>query len=96
MCHYAVHTPIDAKPADIARFEAKAKQLGLDKCQAIVPGEKLPTHDWNVMRRVIQSDPAYAAMIYNLDWNIGRLIDALRDVGELDNTLVIFTSDRCV
>lgn len=94
MCHYAVHTPIDAKPADIARFEAKAKQLGLDKCQAIVPGEKLPTHDWNVMRRVIQSDPAYAAMIYNLDWNIGRLIDALRDVGELDNTLVIFTSDN--
>ena len=94
LCHYAVHTPIQAKPADIARFEEKARRMGLDRQQALVKGEKLPTHEGHVMRRVIQSDPAYAAMIYNLDMNIGRLMQALRDAGRLDNTLIIFTSDN--
>lgn len=92
--HYAVHTPIQAKPCDIERFRRKAHDMGLDKVQAIVEGERLPTHDGHVMRRVIQSDPEYAAMIYNLDWNIGRLIDALRESGRLDNTLIVFTSDN--
>lgn len=94
LCHYAVHTPIQAKAEDIARFEAKARRLGLDTAPALVPGEKLPTHNGRIMRRIIQSDPVYAAMMYNLDWNIGRVIDALRDSGKLDDTLIILTSDN--
>jgi arylsulfatase A-like enzyme len=36
----------------------------------------------------------YAAMIRNLDRNIGRVLDALREQGLENDTLVIFTSDN--
>lgn len=36
----------------------------------------------------------FAAMLSNLDDNVGRLLDHLRAIGEYDNTLVIFTSDN--
>jgi arylsulfatase A-like enzyme len=36
----------------------------------------------------------YGAMIRNLDYNIGRLLQALKDEGLDQNTLVIFTSDN--
>ena len=46
------------------------------------------------MRRILQSDPDYAGMIWNLDWNIGRLLRALEESGQAENTVVIFTSDN--
>ena len=36
----------------------------------------------------------YAGMITNLDDNIGRLIQHLKDIGEYDNTLIMFQSDN--
>ncbi|QEY26066.1 arylsulfatase [Neisseria zalophi] len=36
----------------------------------------------------------YAAMIDNLDHNIGKVIQYLKDTGELDNTLILFMSDN--
>lgn len=36
----------------------------------------------------------YAAMIDNMDHNIGRVIDYLKRTGELDNTLILFMSDN--
>lgn len=36
----------------------------------------------------------YAAMVENLDHHIGRLIDHLEQLGELENTLIIFLSDN--
>ena len=39
-------------------------------------------------------NPHYAAMIGSIDKNIGRIVDQLRALGKLDNTLVIFTSDN--
>lgn len=95
--HYTVHMPVQAKPEDIARFEEKAKRMGLDTIDPIVEGEHFPvSHKANerVQRRRIQSDPVYAAMIYNMDWNVGRLLDALEETGQADNTIVIFTSDN--
>ncbi|MFQ7123656.1 MAG: sulfatase/phosphatase domain-containing protein [Eisenbergiella sp.] len=47
-----------------------------------------------MVRRVIQSDPVYAAMIWNLDWNIGRILDELEESGRAENTVVVFTSDN--
>ena len=40
------------------------------------------------------SRPDYAAMIYSLDQNIGRLLEKLDRLQLSDNTLVIFTSDN--
>ncbi|MBQ8972870.1 MAG: sulfatase, partial [Clostridia bacterium] len=95
--HYVVHTPIQAKEADIRYFERKARRLGLDRAEAIVAGEKHPTVEHGnhrVMRRTLQSDCAYAAMILNLDENIGRLVEALKAAGRFENTLIVFTSDN--
>lgn len=36
----------------------------------------------------------YAAMVDNLDQNVGRVLQALEDRGELDNTIVVFMSDN--
>jgi len=36
----------------------------------------------------------YAAMVDNLDQNIGRILDYLEETGERGNTLVVFTSDN--
>lgn len=95
--YYAVHIPIQAKEDDIERFRKKAKEMGLDKIDPFEVDGYFPCeHNKNnrIIRRKIQSDPAYAAMIYNLDWNIGRLIKAVDETGELDNTVIIFTSDN--
>ena len=36
----------------------------------------------------------YAAMVENLDYHVGRLIDHLERIGELDNTVIVFMSDN--
>ena len=36
----------------------------------------------------------YAGMVDGLDQSIGRLLDGLAELGELDNTIVVFTSDN--
>jgi arylsulfatase len=36
----------------------------------------------------------YAGFVDNLDQNVGRLLDYLQSIGELDNTIVVFTSDN--
>lgn len=98
--HYAVHTPIQAPTELVAKYREKARRLGIDQVSPHVRGERmgtqhppgqLPPH---VMRRVIQSDPAYAAMIENLDFNISCVVDELRQQGILRNTIIIFTSDN--
>jgi arylsulfatase A-like enzyme len=47
-----------------------------------------------VKHRIMQSDPTYAAMMENLDSNIGRVLAALAETGQAQNTLVVFTSDN--
>ena len=32
----------------------------------------------------------YAGFQENADWNVGRLLDAIEEMGDLDNTLVIY------
>jgi len=97
LAHYAVHGPIQSKPEQIAKYEAKAKALGLDKQKVLEEGPLFPCEHkktQHIVRRIVQSDPAYAAMVENLDWNIGRVLRALDETGQADNTMVIFTSDN--
>jgi arylsulfatase A-like enzyme len=95
--YYTVHTPIQAKPEQIKKFQIKAEAMGLDQIEPFEIGEPFPTEHkkhLNVTRRKIQSDPVYAAMVYALDENIGRLLSALEDTGRAENTVIIFTSDN--
>ena len=36
----------------------------------------------------------YAAMVENLDWNVGRLVQHLKDSRQYENTLIVFMSDN--
>ncbi len=36
----------------------------------------------------------YAAMVDRMDWNIGRLVDVLREAGLFENTVIMFLSDN--
>jgi arylsulfatase A-like enzyme len=95
--HYAVHIPLEAPEPLVEKYRQKAKDLGLDAQPAIEEGERFPAmhlRHRRIQRRVIQSDPVYAAMIENLDANIGRLLDALEAEGLAEETLVVFTSDN--
>lgn len=95
--HYAVHTPIQAKEQDIAKYVAKAKWLGLDQQITFSEGDFYPTEHkqhLRIRRRLLQSDPVYAAMVENLDWNIGRLLESIAQNGIEQETIVIFTSDN--
>ena len=59
-----------------------------------------PTHRaWDELSEKERQDQArrmevYAAMIDRMDQNIGRLLDHLRETGELENTLIMFASDN--
>jgi arylsulfatase A-like enzyme len=95
--HYAVHAPIQAPEALVEKYREKAKRLKLDQIDPFVEGEYFPCvhkSDQKVVRRVVQSDPVYAAMIENMDTNIGRVLDALESAGLAEDTLVMFTSDN--
>jgi len=97
MWYYAVHTPIQAKADLIEKYRAKAKKMGLDKVEALEEGENfhfIQKKGRKIIRRLVQSDPVYAAMIDNLDMNIGRLLAAVKEAGQDDNTVVVFTSDN--
>lgn len=97
LAHYAVHTPIQAPETLVRKYEDKARRMGLDDEAAIEEGEPFPClHKKNerVQRRRFQSHATYAAMMENLDTNVGRLMAALEELGMAENTLILFTSDN--
>ncbi len=79
-----------------ARYK-RQKELGL--IDETFPLSK-PTHDpWDEMSDAEKDDQdlrmaVYAAMIDCMDRNIGRLLKKIDDMGETDNTIVIFASDN--
>lgn len=97
LSHYAVHIPIQSPPELVKKYEKKAKDLGFDKLKTFEIGEQmsfLRGKNIHVKRRLIQSDPAYAAMVENLDMNIGRVLNSLEELELKENTIVVFTSDN--
>jgi len=95
--YYAVHIPIQAKEEYMTEFAAKARAMGLDTVKTFEEGGRFPCEhkkDKRILRRLVQSDPAYAAMIRSLDENLGRIFSALEETGRAENTLIVFTSDN--
>ncbi|MFB2706080.1 arylsulfatase [Marinobacter shengliensis] len=77
----------------------KMKDMGLvgHELAANVPFDQLPTWDelTDEQRRIeARKMEIYAAMVDNMDENIGRVIDHLEKAGKLDNTVVMFMSDN--
>ncbi len=57
-------------------------------------GSRLPPDLQALTGSAPQHWPGYCGMIKRLDEALGRLIDALRSLGQLDNTIILFTSDH--
>ncbi|MBT5816280.1 MAG: sulfatase [Opitutales bacterium] len=86
--HYAVHTPIQAPEELVKKYEAKKKRLYADTPLKMIPERfyrEVPAR---------QQNPIYAAMIENLDTNIGKVITALDELGVTKDTIIVFTSDN--
>jgi arylsulfatase len=78
---------------------AGAKRLGLIPEGAPAPPRHSTLKSWTSLsadQKAMRSRTmeVYAGMIENLDYHIGRVIQFLKDIGEYDNTLIIFTSDN--
>ncbi len=95
--YYSVHIPIEAKEEHIEIYKRKAREMGIDTIDPFEEGGFFSTEhkrDKRIQRRKIQSDPVYAAMVFSLDQNIGRLLNAVREKGIEKDTVIFFTSDN--
>ena len=78
---------------------ARLQQLGLVH-EDVVGFPRLPNIPaWDELTNEHRQEMArkmelYAAMVENMDHHIGRLLNRLKQIGELDNTLIIFLSDN--
>lgn len=62
---------------------------------ALSPGERLPSFASIAQDRFNARQMAlYFGMVKCIDDNIGRLLGALQETGQMENTIVIFTSDH--
>ncbi len=80
------------------RFD-KQKELGIWPANMTLPERIPPTPAWENLTADDKAYKAktlavYAAMIEDMDQNIGRVIQHLKDTGQYDNTLILFTSDN--
>ncbi len=87
LSHYAVHTPLEAKPEIVARYEARAEALP-DIGEAGFAAE----HESETKLR--QDHPTYAAMIQSTDESAGRILAKLEELAIDDRTIVVFVSDN--
>ena len=97
MWYYLVHTPIQAREALVEKYSRKADIQQLSTLNPFVDGEHFPCEhkrEERIRRRVLQSDPVYAAMIESLDSSIGRIIEVMKEEGLYDESILLFTSDN--
>lgn len=91
---YAVHNPLQAPKALVEKYQRKQQQLNLQPDQLFQKNEAWMQFETGWKQRSVQSHPVYAAMLENMDHNIGRILDQLAASGLAENTLVLFTSDN--
>lgn len=87
-----------------AQRAAAAKQRGLISDNAPMPERYHPERyewvtAWDSLTKEQQALESrgmevYAGMVNNMDYHFGRIVKFLKDIGEYDNTIVIFLSDN--
>ena len=80
-----------------ARFE-RQKALGILGPDQILPPREPNTYNWDKLTPKEKDDfdtimAIYAANVARMDKAIGTLVSALKSMGEIDNTLILFMSD---
>ena len=86
LSHYLVHTPLQATPEIIQKYEDKAATLQQTDPIYAAMVESEPGR--------YQDNPIYAAMVENADRSVGQILDKLEELGLDKQTIVVFTSDN--
>ncbi len=107
--HWPLHAPREVVEKYIGRYRKGWDQLREERYERLVkmgiirPEWALSPRDegvppWEDVRDAAEDwdlrMAVYAAMVDRMDWNIGRLLDALEAKGVMDNTLILFLSDN--
>ncbi|MHC5024628.1 MAG: arylsulfatase [Planctomycetota bacterium] len=82
-----------------ARRAEAAKRLGLAPSNASLPPRHPMIPAWDSLSEEeralqIRGMEVYAGMVENFDYHFGRVVNFLKDIGEYDNTVIIFCSDN--
>ena len=84
---YAVHQPLEAKKEDIQRNRKEINSFDFgDQPEYINEGTG--------RTKMRQDNPVYAGMVENLDENISKILQTLKDIGLENNTIIVFSSDH--
>lgn len=86
LAFYTVHTPIQASKRYIEKYKTKGETIKYDKI--LYKGEG------KAWTKMLQCNPSYASMVAAMDYNVGRIIETLKNLGIDENTWVFFTSDN--
>ena len=87
---YAPHTPFNYQPEAYRQWYNQSKF-------PCFPDE--PMHPWQNaglanLHGTRDAKHAYSALISGMDYNLGRIVKRLEELGVRDNTLVVFTADQ--
>ncbi len=96
---YTLHNPIMAPDSLVEKYKKKADKLGYTDDERFTQDRKwiqnLPPPKWNDYKlRLVQDNPVYAAMVEIMDNNVGKLMNALKNMKIDKNTIIIFTGDN--
>ena len=109
VAYTAAHWPMQAPAGQIAKYRGRydagygpvrqARYERLKRLGLIRPGWKLSPQagDWDRVERKdweARCMEVYAAMVDRMDHGIGRIVEALRAGGQLDNTLLFYLQDN--
>ena len=86
--HYAVHVP------HAARADLIEKYRRLPRGKYCTDADYLPVGQISRGRLISSWRLQYAAMLEEVDEGLGAIVEALKKTGQLDNTMIIFTSDN--
>jgi len=77
---------------------ARQRELGVigdwelpDLSPGVPKWDEMPEGELDIMAAYME---IYAGLVDNIDQNIGRIVDELEALGQLDNTLILITSDN--
>ncbi|WP_440874104.1 sulfatase [Thalassotalea sp. PLHSN55] len=93
LSYYSVHNPLQAPKGTIAKYQNHKKPLSRQE-EFATEQQIWPYAKQARKVRIQQNHPIYAAMVEEMDHNIGRILQHLEDSGLAENTVVFFTSDN--
>ncbi len=86
LAFYSVHAPIQTSERLWQKYQPRASSRD--------PVDHRFLIDRTLPVRQVQDHPVYAGMVESMDDGVGQVLDALDELGLVDNTIVVFTSDN--